>query len=191
MTLEAAAGKNPRNHVGKIYSIAAQQIAQRLAVTVPGVRNAQVYIVSQIGRPIDTDAIVNIQVVADDLDAAQTEGTCIARDVLAGLPNVWQGVMEREFSLYQAPGARRQWRQGRRGDRLWRGWGLAVPGWAGRDGGVDDQKRPALVGGVPRWSGFGRPTSPKPLQRGTPARAKPFRRLPSDPSYGTNRTPFG
>jgi S-adenosylmethionine synthetase len=100
MTLEAAAGKNPRNHVGKIYSIAAQQIAQRLASTVPGVKNAQVYIVSQIGKPIDTDAIVNIQVVADDLDAAQTEGTCIAQDVLAQLPNVWQGVMRREFSLY-------------------------------------------------------------------------------------------
>jgi S-adenosylmethionine synthetase len=100
MTLEAAAGKNPRNHVGKIYSIAAQQIANRLAATVPGVQNAQVYIVSQIGKPIDTDAIVNIQVVAEDLDAAQTEGTCIAREVLAGLPQVWRGVMEREFSLY-------------------------------------------------------------------------------------------
>jgi S-adenosylmethionine synthetase len=100
MTLEAAAGKNPRNHVGKIYSIAAQQIANAIAATVPGVRNAQVYIVSQIGKPIDSDAIVNIQVVADDLVAAQTEGECIAQQVLAGLPSVWQGVMRREFSLY-------------------------------------------------------------------------------------------
>jgi S-adenosylmethionine synthetase len=100
MTLEAAAGKNPRNHVGKIYSIAAQQIANRLAATVAGVRNAQVYIVSQIGKPIDTEAIVDIQVVADDLDAARREGECIAQQVLAGLPNVWQGVMQREFSLY-------------------------------------------------------------------------------------------
>jgi S-adenosylmethionine synthetase len=100
MTLEAAAGKNPRNHVGKIYSIAAQQIANRLAATVPGVRNAQVYLVSQIGKPIDTEAVVDIQVVADDLDAAQREGECIAQQVLAGLPNVWQGVMRREFSLY-------------------------------------------------------------------------------------------
>src|SRR5207247_5789850 len=51
MTLEAAAGKNPRNHVGKIYSIAAQQIADRLVNSVVGVQSAQVYIVSQIGRP--------------------------------------------------------------------------------------------------------------------------------------------
>jgi len=100
MTLEAAAGKNPRNHVGKIYSIAAQQIANRLAATVPGVGNAQVYIVSQIGKRIDTEAMVDIQVVAEDMEAAQREGECIAQQVLAGLPNVWQGVMRREFSLY-------------------------------------------------------------------------------------------
>jgi S-adenosylmethionine synthetase len=100
MTLEAAAGKNPRNHVGKIYSIAAQQIANQIAASVPGVRNAQVYMVSQIGQPIDTDAVVDIQVVADDMEAARREGECIAQQVLAGLPNVWRGVMQREFSLY-------------------------------------------------------------------------------------------
>src|SRR5205085_7031513 len=73
MTLEAAAGKNPRNHVGKIYSIAAQQIADRLAATVAGVQSAQVYIVSQIGKPIDTGAVADIQVIAEDVAAARSE----------------------------------------------------------------------------------------------------------------------
>jgi S-adenosylmethionine synthetase len=100
MTLEAAAGKNPRNHVGKIYSIAAQQIANRIAESVAGVRNVQVYLVSQIGRPIDTPAAVDIQLVADDLEAARGEATCIAQQVLAQVPHLWQGVMRREFSLY-------------------------------------------------------------------------------------------
>jgi S-adenosylmethionine synthetase len=100
MTLEAAAGKNPRNHVGKIYSIAAQIIADRMAATIPDLRNVQVYLVSQIGRPIDTDATVDIQVVADDLDVAQTEGTCIAREVLSELPTLWRRVQQREFSLF-------------------------------------------------------------------------------------------
>jgi S-adenosylmethionine synthetase len=100
MTLEAAAGKNPRNHVGKIYSIAAQQIANRLVSSVAGVQSAQVYVVSQIGRPIDTGAMVDIQVIAEDLDSARSEGACIAEQVLAQLPNVWRGVMQREFSLY-------------------------------------------------------------------------------------------
>jgi len=100
MTLEAAAGKNPRNHVGKIYSIAAQQIADQIAESVAGVRNVQVYLVSQIGRPIDTPAAVDIQLVADDLEAARGDATCIAQQVLAQLSNLWQGVMRREFSLY-------------------------------------------------------------------------------------------
>lgn len=100
MTLEAAAGKNPRNHVGKIYSIAAQQIADRLATAVPGVQSAQVYIVSQIGKPIDTGARVDIQVIAEDIEAARSEGECIAQQVLTGLPEIWRGVMERQFSLY-------------------------------------------------------------------------------------------
>jgi S-adenosylmethionine synthetase len=100
MTLEAAAGKNPRNHVGKIYSIAAQQIADRLAATVPGVQSAQVSLVSQIGKPIDTGAFVDIQVIAEDIATARSEGECIAQQVLAGLPDVWRGVMERKFSLY-------------------------------------------------------------------------------------------
>src|SRR5439155_8666085 len=47
MTLEAPAGKNPRDHVGKIHSIAAQQIADRLDARLPGVQRPQVYIVSQ------------------------------------------------------------------------------------------------------------------------------------------------
>lgn len=100
MTLEAAAGKNPRNHVGKIYSIAAQQIASQIAQTVAGVRNVQVYVVSQIGQPIDTPAAVDVQLVAGDLESARGESACIAKQVLDQLPNVWQGVMRREFSLY-------------------------------------------------------------------------------------------
>jgi S-adenosylmethionine synthetase len=100
MTLEAAAGKNPRNHVGKIYSIAAQQIASQIAQSVDGVRNVQVYVVSQIGQPIDTPAAVDIQLVAGDLESARSESECIAKRVLDQLPNVWQGVMRREFSLY-------------------------------------------------------------------------------------------
>jgi S-adenosylmethionine synthetase len=100
MTLEAAAGKNPRNHVGKIYSIAAQQIADQITGTIPGVRTAQVYLVSQIGRPIDLPLTVEIQLVAENLESARAESECIAQATLAQLPNLWQGVMRREFSLY-------------------------------------------------------------------------------------------
>jgi S-adenosylmethionine synthetase len=100
MTLEAAAGKNPRNHVGKIYSIAAQQIADQVAGSIPGVRAAQVCLVSQIGKPIESPLAVDIEVVAEDLESARIEAECIAQQTLVQLPNLWQRVMRREFSLY-------------------------------------------------------------------------------------------
>jgi S-adenosylmethionine synthetase len=49
---EAAAGKNPVSHVGKIYSVLAFQLAQRLCGQVPGVDEAVVFLCSRIGDPI-------------------------------------------------------------------------------------------------------------------------------------------
>jgi len=48
---EAAAGKNPAAHVGKIYNVLAHEMAGRIAA-LPEVREATVYLVSQIGRPL-------------------------------------------------------------------------------------------------------------------------------------------
>ncbi|MBI2393329.1 MAG: methionine adenosyltransferase [Deltaproteobacteria bacterium] len=52
-SLEAAAGKNPVSHVGKIYNVLAHRIAAALVEEVPTVNEATVWLVSQIGRPID------------------------------------------------------------------------------------------------------------------------------------------
>ncbi len=53
MGTEAAAGKNPVSHVGKIYTIFTHQVAQRIVEEVPGIREVYVWMVSQIGKPID------------------------------------------------------------------------------------------------------------------------------------------
>ncbi len=52
-SLEAACGKNPISHVGKIYNVLALETAQDIVTQVPGVREAEVYILSQIGKPLD------------------------------------------------------------------------------------------------------------------------------------------
>jgi len=62
MSLEATAGKNPVNHVGKIYNIVANLIAQKVSSEVKGIKNVQVEILGQIGRPIDDPLIANVQV---------------------------------------------------------------------------------------------------------------------------------
>lgn len=50
---EAAAGKNPVSHVGKIYNVLAHRIAAALHRELPEVREVYVWLVSQIGRPVD------------------------------------------------------------------------------------------------------------------------------------------
>jgi S-adenosylmethionine synthetase len=50
---EAAAGKNPVSHVGKLYSVLAGTLAEAIHQQVPGVRECYVRLVSQIGAPND------------------------------------------------------------------------------------------------------------------------------------------
>lgn len=52
-SLEAAAGKNPVSHVGKIYNVMSLLIAQDIVAKVPAARDVSVYILSQIGQPLD------------------------------------------------------------------------------------------------------------------------------------------
>jgi S-adenosylmethionine synthetase len=63
MSTEAAAGKNPVSHVGKIYSVLTYYIAATLSVQVPGLREVYVCLGSQIGQPIDQPVIVLAQVM--------------------------------------------------------------------------------------------------------------------------------
>jgi S-adenosylmethionine synthetase len=63
MSTEAAAGKNPVSHVGKIYNLLAHQIAGRIVDSVPGIEEASVWLCSQIGRPLDDPWSVAVQVV--------------------------------------------------------------------------------------------------------------------------------
>ena len=51
MSLEAAAGKNPVTHVGKIYNVVARDISEALVAAVPEISHAQCLMVSRIGSP--------------------------------------------------------------------------------------------------------------------------------------------
>ncbi len=63
MASEAAAGKNPVSHVGKIYNLLSYRIANRVADNVPGVKEVYVWLVSAIGQSIDMPAVCSAQVV--------------------------------------------------------------------------------------------------------------------------------
>jgi S-adenosylmethionine synthetase len=59
---EAVAGKNPQSHVGKIYNVVAQKIADRL-VAIDGIREAAVHLVSRIGDPLESPHLAAVDLV--------------------------------------------------------------------------------------------------------------------------------
>ena len=61
MTLEAVAGKNPVTHVGKIYNIVAREIAGALIREIPEVIAAHCLMVSQIGAPVTSPALLQLK----------------------------------------------------------------------------------------------------------------------------------
>jgi S-adenosylmethionine synthetase len=62
MGTEAAAGKNPVSHVGKIYNLLAHQIAKKIYQSVEGVEEVFVLLLSEIGQPIDQPKMANVQI---------------------------------------------------------------------------------------------------------------------------------
>ncbi|BBA69461.1 methionine adenosyltransferase [Geobacter sulfurreducens] len=62
---EAAAGKNPVSHVGKIYTILAHRLAREICEEIEGIREAHVLLLSRIGTPIDRPAMAAVQLAPE------------------------------------------------------------------------------------------------------------------------------
>jgi S-adenosylmethionine synthetase len=59
---EAAAGKNPVSHVGKIYNVLTHLLARQIHHEVSGVREVIVWLCSRIGDPVDRPQVASVQV---------------------------------------------------------------------------------------------------------------------------------
>jgi S-adenosylmethionine synthetase len=67
MSLEATAGKNPVNHVGKIYNLIGNLIANDIVKEAGGdVREVHVRILSQIGKPVNEPQVAAVQLLPAD-----------------------------------------------------------------------------------------------------------------------------
>lgn len=65
---EAAAGKNPVSHIGKIYNVLSHRMADQIYQRVGGVREIYVWLVGQIGRPIDQPWVAVQLIQASDAE---------------------------------------------------------------------------------------------------------------------------
>jgi S-adenosylmethionine synthetase len=66
MGTEAAAGKNPVSHVGKIYNVLAHHLAKEIYEQNEGLKEVYVLLLSRIGTPIDRPAAATAQVLLED-----------------------------------------------------------------------------------------------------------------------------
>ncbi len=104
MSMEAAAGKNPVTHVGKLYNLAAMKIADQCIKESGGdVPEIQVRIVSQIGRPIDDPHVANLQIIGANEQTSKkymNDFTRIADDWLANLNRITNMLVAGEINTF-------------------------------------------------------------------------------------------
>jgi S-adenosylmethionine synthetase len=63
MGTEAAAGKNPVSHVGKIYNLLAHKTAEKIYNGIDGIEEVYVLLLSRIGSPVDKPHMAAAQVL--------------------------------------------------------------------------------------------------------------------------------
>jgi S-adenosylmethionine synthetase len=98
MSMEAAAGKNPVSHVGKIYNIMANMIAEKIAAQIQGAEIA-CYMLSQIGAPITNPMVVHIEVAGVPKEAVEKPAAEAVDQVLASWREIQQGFVQGRFSV--------------------------------------------------------------------------------------------
>jgi S-adenosylmethionine synthetase len=103
MSLEATSGKNPINHIGKIYNLLSTEIAHSEADEVDGVRQLHVRLLSQIGQPIDYPHVADVSIATEDgvaLGDVHDDIETIVDAELAGVTDITQRVIDGELSTF-------------------------------------------------------------------------------------------
>jgi S-adenosylmethionine synthetase len=75
ISLEATAGKNPVNHVGKIYNVLAKIIAEKVYKNYEHLfSDIYIEILSQIGKPINEPLIASVKAIPRDFNVTEIPG---------------------------------------------------------------------------------------------------------------------
>ncbi len=102
MSLEAAAGKNPVAHVGKLYNVLAFEIARAIHEQIGEVEEVSVQLLSTIGRPVDEPEIAALEVSTGNgmNEALRKRIAAIAEEQLADIGALTRRILEGEIALY-------------------------------------------------------------------------------------------
>jgi len=103
MSLEAAAGKNPVSHVGKIYNIMATEIANDIVKNYPQIKECNVAILSEIGRRIDEPSHTSISIAVEngsDFEKVKSKVHYIADSWLERIGEVTSEISLGKYSVF-------------------------------------------------------------------------------------------
>lgn len=103
MTLEAAAGKNPISHVGKLYNIAAQRIADRAVAEIEVLDSVDCLLVSRIGAPVAEPqaAYLSVTTTSGIPSATLDEPMrAIVDGELQGLAGLWEEIVDGDVQFF-------------------------------------------------------------------------------------------
>ncbi|MCU4971202.1 methionine adenosyltransferase [Halobacteria archaeon AArc-m2/3/4] len=103
MSMEATSGKNPVNHIGKIYNLLSTEIAEAVVADVDEIRDLRVRLLSQIGRPIDQPHVADVHVVTADgvaLEDVRGDIEAIVDEQLADVTGITRRVIDGELTTF-------------------------------------------------------------------------------------------
>lgn len=103
MSMEATSGKNPINHIGKIYNLLATQLAQQCVKENEGIEEMYIRLLSQIGKPIDHPLVASIQYIPKagaDTRGLEPNIEAIIDDGLANITSITEKVIKGELKTF-------------------------------------------------------------------------------------------
>jgi S-adenosylmethionine synthetase len=103
MSMEATSGKNPINHIGKIYNLLSTQMAKDIVKAVPDVEDVYIKLLSQIGQPIDQPFVASAQIIPGDganFNSIKSEAESVIDEWLADVTKITKMVINGELDTF-------------------------------------------------------------------------------------------
>ncbi|HLC47712.1 MAG TPA: methionine adenosyltransferase [Candidatus Norongarragalinales archaeon] len=104
MSLEAAAGKNPVTHIGKIYNVASFYFANEIVKQFPEVKGCEIYLLSQIGHPVDQPKMADIRIRTDlqgpDFDRMRSGIRDLVDHKLENISEITKLIIDKRLPVY-------------------------------------------------------------------------------------------
>lgn len=103
MSMEATSGKNPINHIGKIYNLLSTQMARDIVKQVPEVQDVYIRLLSQIAKPIDQPLVASAQIIPKEgtsFEKVKYEAEVVMDDWLANVTKITEMVIRGELNTF-------------------------------------------------------------------------------------------